>query len=108
MRRLAFKKQYKAPILTGRKVTTIRASTDLIEGDIVAFTCEWGKPPFAMAVVDGVEELHRSAIDPEIAEQDGFPSPDLLRKELDSFYPGREFFSLIRFSLWFAPRGERE
>ncbi len=98
MRRMAFKKQFVGPILDATKATTLRASTKLEPGDEVLFTCEWGKPPFAHAVITQLEHVGRAELTEADAAADGFPDLDALLKFLAETYPGQQSFVRLRFA----------
>jgi hypothetical protein len=103
---LAFKKPYIAKILNGSKTSTIRRQTKLQPGDRVAATCEWGKPPFAILEVEGVDDARLHSLREDDAHADGFEGVTELRKALHDHYPGMDSFVRIRFSVVEPDSGE--
>lgn len=96
---LSFKKRYIPKILDGSKTSTLRKTTALEVGDTVEAMCEWGKPPFAILEVDGIDDVRRAALGDGDAQADGFQGVHELHKALDEFYPGMDSFVRIRFSV---------
>ena len=99
MRRLSFKKAYVEPILTRRKTSTLRAASSITEGDSVAFTCEWGQPPFAEATVLRVSEVGLAEVDDALARAEGFEAKEELVAALRDLYPEAVHFTRIDFTL---------
>jgi hypothetical protein len=96
---LSFKKKYIAKILEGSKTSTLRKTTALKPGDVVAATCEWGKPAFATLEIEAVDGVHREALSDADARADGFDGVQQLHKALAEHYPGMDSFVRIRFSV---------
>jgi hypothetical protein len=101
---LIFKGQYVAPIQTGEKTTTLRASRPKFEpGTKIEAWCRWGDPPFAELICTELERVELERITDPVARADGFEDAAELRDELAQLYPGVESFWLIRFE-----RGDRQ
>ena len=107
MRRLSFKKAYVEPILTRRKTSTLRAASNISEGDTVAFTCEWGQPPFAKAVALRVSEVGLAEVDDHLARNEGFASREELIAVLQDLYPDTARFVRIDFAIDKRTNGDR-
>lgn len=98
MRCLSFKQSYVEPIVNGDKVTTLRKQIGKAEvGDVIAATCQWGKPPFAWLEITDVERVHMDDLTEGMARDDGFESASELRKELATLYPDLHQLVRVRF-----------
>lgn len=96
---LSFKAKYMRPILEGSKIQTLRKSTRLRRGDLVAATCSWSRPPFALLEVEDVRQVRVAELDDALAHADGFEDVHDLRKALQDLYPDEAVFAAIRFRL---------
>lgn len=83
-KQLNFKKEYKKILLTGRKITTIRMSTDLKPGDIVELIA--GGESCGYAKVKSITRKKVSELSRKDAMRDGFKSVRELYKTLKKYY----------------------
>ncbi len=103
MRSLSFKQRYVEPIVNGDKRTTLRKQIGKAEvGDVIAATCQWGKPPFAWLEITGVQRVDLDELTEGMARDDGFESAVELRKELATIYP--DLNQLVRVTFRPVPR----
>jgi len=84
IKQLNFKKEYKEILLSGRKMTTIRMSTDLKPGDIVELIA--GGESCGYAKVKSITKKRVSELSRKDAIKDGFKSVKELFKTLKKYY----------------------
>ncbi len=101
MRRINFNPEYVAPILKGRKCTTVRkGKRRYTRGEVVELTVN--HKPFARAKVLGSEVKRIAELTDEDARLDGFTSRQELLRVLRKIY-GRlkenEFVTIVHFEV---------
>ena len=100
VRRLAFKKTFIEPITEGRKTSTLRLTTALEPGDVVALTCQWGTAALRVRPREEVDAVGLAwKLTDDIARAEGFSDAIELVAVLGSLYPGHSEFFQIAFEL---------
>jgi len=81
VKRLAFKGRFVEGIVSGSKTTTLRRPSGHLPGvgEIVAFGCQYHRPPFAFAEVIEIRDVTLADLTDADALADGYPDADALR-----------------------------
>jgi len=109
-KKLKFKGKYKEALISGRKKTTLRLSTELKPGDIVIL--EAGEEELGEAVIERVLDIRIEELTDKHAAEDGFSSKAELLRELKSIYGSSVLregtrLKLIKFELRKGEVGEK-
>jgi hypothetical protein len=102
VRQLSFKKRFIAPILEGRKTSTLRLKSHVTPGDMVKAICRYHEPPFAQLQILSVDRVHFAELSEGDAIVEGFQALDELQQEIKNVYPGltiQQAFFRIQFKL---------
>lgn len=91
MKKLVFKLDYAGRILSGEKTTTIRLSTDLVEGDIVEVYV--GHVRIGKAVIKKVYKKRLSDLSDDEVRSDGFKNKEDLIKVLSKIYGSKRIYA---------------
>lgn len=88
MAQISFKKIFVEPILSGKKISTIRMK--LPRGGRAGTTCDAKvgpyNPPFAKLSISAISQKTFAELSTEDAANDGFPSVEALKKTVEEIY----------------------